>query len=102
MRALTQIDNLDDPTFINSVIKPNPHISIEKTQQVNGEGEPTNAKLEVKPGDEVTYYLTVTSDGEEDSVAVDVTVKDDIPAGLELVKDSISDGGTVADGVITW
>ncbi len=102
-------DNPDEPGEPEKDIPSNeveieefvPHISIEKEQSV-GEGSRTKEKLEVKPGDEVTYYLTVTSDGEEDSVAVDVTVKDEIPAGLELVEDSISDGGTMADGIITW
>lgn len=93
-------DKTDDPTFENELEPSAPHVTIEKTQQVNGDGEPTKEKLEVKANDDVTYFLTVTSDGEDGSIAKNVTVTDKVPDGLILI--SISGGGTESGGVITW
>ena len=94
-------DGSNDPTFVNTLEPSLPDITIEKNQSVNG-GDATKNKLEVKPGDEVTYYLKVTSIGEDGSVAKNVTVSDEIPEGLTLVPGSISDGGTESGGIITW
>lgn len=82
-------------------VDPDPHVSSEKTQAL-GDGEPVKTQLDVKRGDKITFYITVISDGEKDSVAKDVVVTDKIPEGLILVEGSISHGGTVSDGVITW
>lgn len=76
-----------------------PHLVIEKEQQ-KGEGDLTKDLMEVNGKDVVTYYVTVTNDGNAE--AKDVKVTDTVPEGLTLVEDSISDKGTVKNGVITW
>jgi len=76
-----------------------PHLVIEKEQQ-KGEGDLTKDLMEVNGGDVVTYYVTVTNDGNAE--AKDVKVTDTVPEGLNLVDGSISDKGTVKNGVITW
>ncbi|WP_289683542.1 Spy0128 family protein [Faecalibaculum rodentium] len=76
-----------------------PHLVIEKEQQ-KGEGDLTKDLMEVNGGDVVTYYVTVTNDGNAE--AKDVKVTDTVPEGLTLVDGSISDKGTVKNGVITW
>src|SRR5438105_3467320 len=48
--------------------------------------------------DTYTYYLTVANTGA--SAATGVTVTDAVPAGISPV--SISNGGTLSGGVITW
>ena len=64
------------------------------------DGERTKDLMEVNGEDIVTYYVTVTNDGQ--AKAEDVRVTDAIPEGLTLVEGSISDKGTVKNGVITW
>ncbi|WP_300960605.1 Spy0128 family protein [Faecalibaculum rodentium] len=76
-----------------------PHLVIEKEQQ-KGEGDLTKDLMEVNGGDIVTYYVSVTNDGNAE--ARDVKVADTVPEGLTLVDGSISDKGTVKNGVITW
>lgn len=75
-----------------------PALVIEKSQQKNDEAPAT--PILVNAGDTITYSLTVSNNGK--AAAKDVVVKDPVPEGLELVENSISDGGTVKDGVITW
>ena len=75
-----------------------PALVIEKSQQKNDEAPAT--PILVDAGDTITYSLTVSNNGK--AAAKDVVVKDPVPEGLELVENSISDGGTVKDGVITW
>ncbi len=75
-----------------------PALVIEKSQQKNDEAPAT--PILVDAGDTITYSLTVSNNGK--AAAKDVVVKDPVPEGLELIEDSISDGGTVTDGVITW
>ncbi len=76
-----------------------PQLVIEKSQSLNT-GVPTKATLEVNEKDQVTYYLTITNIG--NSVAEGIVVTDEIPAGLNLVKGSISHGGTTINEVVTW
>ncbi|RVU98155.1 VWA domain-containing protein [Coriobacteriales bacterium OH1046] len=52
----------------------------------------------VQVGDTLTYEVTFTLT--EDCTSVVVT--DGVPANTTLVDGSVSDGGTVADGTITW
>ena len=52
----------------------------------------------VQVGDTLTYEVSFTLT--EDATSVVVT--DDVPANTTLVDGSISEGGTVADGKITW
>ena len=100
-------DPEEDPKTPSNPVEAVPGISIEKTQQVNGRGEPTKETLHVQKDDEVTYYLTVTNTS--DAKAFDVIVTDEIPedsAGnrLELIEDSIEGGEShaVSGRVITW
>ncbi|MDE7187806.1 MAG: DUF11 domain-containing protein, partial [Lachnospiraceae bacterium] len=94
---------LVEVTFTNSRKEAEiPKIQIEKEQSLN-DGPRTKNLLTAKPGDIVTYYITVTSVG--NTTAKDVVVTDAVPSdpkGLTLVPGSISDGGTETNGVITW
>lgn len=110
-------DIIPDITGINSniVTVALPHsgqasvkLDIEKTQAVVVDGttgkatqnKPTKGKLEVKEGDIVRYFLTVTNTG--NTAAKDILITDQVPQGLELIKDSISDDGKVIGRVIMW
>ena len=53
----------------------------------------------VMVGDILTYTIHVRNS--EDTLA-DAVVTDSVPAGTELVEDSVSHGGTVSNGKITW
>lgn len=74
-------------------------IRIEKTQARGGE-KPTTELLSVTPGNEITYFITVENISE--GTAKDLTVTDEIPEGLMLVPDSISNDGSERDGIVTW
>ena len=87
----------DDIAFTNESEEAN--LLIEKSQALNDE-KPTTKQIDVKPGDKITYYITV-SNNTEGSV-YDVTVTDGIPAELELVEGTISHKGSEADRVVTW
>ncbi len=82
---------IEEPVF--------PDLTIEKHQARNDE-EKTKDKLVVEAKDEVTYYLTIKNTGDEK--AKGMTITDEIPEGLTLVQDSISDAGTEDNGKITW
>ena len=95
---------LSDITFTNTYTPdPVPEVKIEKTQAVGDNATVDKSTKEevltVKPGDTVTYFLTVTNTV-EGSVATDVTVTDDIPEGLTLVE--INNDGVNNGGTITW
>ena len=75
------------------------NVTISKSQQIN-DGERTAAQTVVREDDKVTYYLTVTNNGQ--GVAKDVVITDEIPEGLTLVEGSISDGGVNTNGTIQW
>lgn len=82
-----------------------PGISIEKTAtKVNGKDlVMRDGVIYVKPGDVVTYSVTVTANGENGTVNHNVVVTDTLPAGFTADKVSnISDGGKLENGVITW
>lgn len=87
--------------FENTYSHDLPKVKLEskKTQSVNG-AEVTDKVTKVAIGDTVTYSITLTNSGE--IIAKDITVTDKIPAGLTIVDGSISDNGTLKDGVITW
>lgn len=76
-----------------------PDLEIKKAQQVNGTTVSTDSQV-VNKGDKVTYTITVKNYGT--GTAADLVITDKVPGGLVLVKDSITDGGQYADGVITW
>ena len=94
-------ENPEDPIPSNEVESRTdvPHLKIEKEQEKDGVDK-TKDPMEVNGGDIVTYYVTVTNDGNGE--AKDVKVTDTVPEGLTLVEDSISDKGTVKNGLITW
>ncbi len=75
-----------------------PNVSILKTQKINDKVVANSSK--VVAGDVVTYVVTVTNNGT--GSATELVIEDKIPEGLLLVEDSISDNGTLKDGVITW
>ena len=54
----------------------------------------------VSPGDKITYTLTYENVGT--GTATGVVISDRAPPGTTLVPGSITGGGTVSDGVITW
>lgn len=82
---------------VTEVLKPD--LTIEKAQSV-GTDAATTEKLEVKGKDVVTYYITVTNNGE--GAANGVQVADKIPEGLAYVEGSASNGGTVENGIVSW
>lgn len=73
---------------INTIVK---NLEIEKLQAVN-HGPLTKDLQAVKAGDVVTYALHITNPG--DHTIDNASVRDTVPDGLELITDSISDGGT--------
>ncbi|MDR2524673.1 MAG: DUF11 domain-containing protein [Oscillospiraceae bacterium] len=79
------------PEVPHIVFPDQPGLRLVKTSSKQGE---------VKAGEELTYTLTVTNSGAIQQTAIRVT--DSIPAGTEYVAGSATDGGTLADGVITW
>lgn len=88
----------DSVTFTNEYYYTK--VDIEKLQAVN-DGNPTKDTLEVKAGDVVTYYLTVTNEG--NIAAYNIEIVDKVPAGLEVVDGSIDNNGVLAnDGTIKW
>lgn len=87
----------EEIVFVNDSEKAD--LSIRKTQAL-GEGTPTTEMIYVQPGDDITYFVTVSNN--TNGSVYDVTVKDEIPAGLELVENSISDKGSEADRVVYW
>jgi len=76
-----------------------PEIEMTKKQAL-GDGEATTSQIQVKTGDKVTYYITVSNKGNLE--ATDVIVSDTIPAGMAVIENSISDKGVLKDGTITW
>ena len=87
----------DEIVFTNDSEKAD--LIIRKAQAL-GEGTPTTDLIYVQPGDEITYFITV-SNNTKGSV-YDVSVRDEIPEGLELVENSISNGGSESDRMIYW
>ena len=78
-----------------------PDLHIVKEQARNG-GDFTTSGLGVSAGDTVTYKLIVTNSEDAGASANDTAITDKVPDGLTLVEGSVSDGGTVKDGEITW
>ncbi len=88
---------VDTNEVVTKVVK---ELTIEKSQKVNNEPQLSGASVE--SGDVVTYELTVTNNGKEPVSGAEV--KDTVPDGLILLKDTISEGGILdSDGkTIVW
>ena len=89
----------NNPTFYNTYYKPEDAKSAE-----DAEGNDISGDM-LGVGDELTYTIDwVNNATDENGVPVKATivVTDTIPAGTELVEDSISNGGELAGGTITW
>ncbi len=84
-------------TFVNSY--DDADVVIIKTQALN-DGEPTTEKLLAREENKVTYFLTVKNNG--NGVASNLVITDEVPAGLIIDETSISDGGKLENGTITW
>lgn len=76
-------------------LKSNPPVP-EKTVHVNGSVTDDNGK-EVKVDDELTYEITVENTLNKQE---EFTITDQVPAGTVFV--SADNGGTQADGTVTW
>jgi uncharacterized repeat protein (TIGR01451 family)/fimbrial isopeptide formation D2 family protein len=76
----------DDPTVVP--LDAAPDIAVTKTDGLT----------EVRPGDTMTYTITVSNIGTQGATGVVLT--DSIPAGVTFV--SASNGGALAAGVVTW
>ena len=78
-----------------------PKLTLTKQQAVNG-GEKTSESVKAKPGDTITYYLTLTNDESAEATAKDVTIADDIPEGMVYVEGSATGDATVSSGTVRW
>jgi len=96
--AVVTDDGEDKPTNETTTDILYPGVNAIKTQSVNGAVATIGATAEV--GDEITYFITVKNTGL--GTAKDITVKDTVPNSVTLVDGSVSNGGVVANGVITW
>lgn len=92
-----------DTTFTNTYFNPG---EAKSAVAVDGNDKVTSQDgTKAMVGDTITYtinWMNNAVDQNGAAVTADVTVCDRIPAGTTLVKNSITDGGTVQDGVITW
>jgi len=90
----------EDPSEDEEIIEQGiPVIDAIKTQAVN-DGNPTTEKVEVVAGSHLTYFITVTNAGT--GKATNVVITDEIEEGLIFVEGSITNGGILKDGTITW
>lgn len=53
-------------------------------------------------GETITYSIKVTNNSKNNPNPEVVTIEDVIPASLQVIESSISDGGTYANGKVTW
>lgn len=78
-----------------------PKLTLTKQQAVNG-GEKTSESVKAKPGDTITYYLTLSNDESAQAAAQDVAIADDIPEGMVYVEGSATGDATVSNGTVRW
>ena len=76
-----------------------PELEMIKKQALNG-GEAVTSALQVKTGDKVTYSIIVTNNG--NLAATGVAITDKVPAGVTIDESSITNGGILKDGIVTW
>jgi uncharacterized repeat protein (TIGR01451 family) len=80
----------DEDTFVNTV-RTTSLLTLTKTNNLA-------AGAKAAPGDQVIWTLGYTVEG--NSISTNVTITDPLPAEVEFV--SASNGGTFANGVVTW
>lgn len=85
-----------EASFVNAYVVPDLHIA--KTQKAGLFA--TDKEIKVKSGKTFTYTITVANKGT--GTAENIVVTDSVPKGLLLVGDSITENGSLKDGVITW
>ena len=85
--------------FSQAIIQQDADVNIDKMQAKNDE-ERTKERIYVIPGDRITYFINVTNNS--NGTVHNMTITDKIPDGLELVPNSIDNGGIENNGVITW
>lgn len=78
-----------------------PKLTLTKQQAVNG-GEKTSESVKARPGDTITYYLTLSNDESAQAAAQDVAIADDIPEGMVYVEGSATGDATVSNGTVRW
>ena len=112
--TLTVIANIDPglpgtSTFTNTVTvdwtdlyknnyKPKEAKDIDKTSSLDLQLSKRHIPIVVEPGGNLTYTITITNVG--GAIATGVVITDQIPANTSFVM--ASDGGTFANGLITW
>lgn len=87
------------PVFTNIYTDPSAKDVVNKDEHTSVNGDM------VSVGDTLTYaidWVNNATDANGQPVKADITIEDTIPAGTEYVKDSASNGGTFADGKLTW
>ena len=78
-----------------------PDLEVTKTAYVGNQeitAEPTNTV--VQPGQEITYVIRIKNTG--NLATSTIRTVDAIPEGTEIVEGTISEGGVLANGKITW
>lgn len=92
-----------DTTFTNTYFNPG---EAKSAVAVDGNDKVTSQDgTKAMVGDTITYTINWMNNAVDENGALknaDVTVHDRIPDGTTLVEGSISDGGTVQDGIIIW
>ncbi len=76
-----------------------PGLTVSKAQAV-GKGELSDKALNVEGGNKVTYAITVSNTGAY--TAYGVAISDTIPSGLTYLDGTVSGGGKVENGVVSW
>ena len=85
-----------DVTLTDTVTSP---VLPDPTKYVlNADGQDITNKV-VNDGAQITYCISFVNPSEEEKT---FTITDEIPAGVTLVDGEISDGGSAADGKVTW
>ena len=98
VKATAGIDKVEGTHYVVQDDPLYPEISVEK-KQATTKGA-TSGKLKVYAGDVITYTITVKNSG--DVASKGLQVADEIPEGLVYVKDSVTEGGIVKDGIVYW
>ena len=93
--------NSDTRTSVRNtaVIDDNKPTKEVETKVANITGVKSVNKSTAKVGEELTYTIKLTNNGNGDGT---VTVTDEVPTGTTLVEGSITNNGVESNGIITW